>query len=286
MTPTEKRIKDQIDRWLTSLELHRQYLDLNDLAYNRIQPWPVHDRPTRLVLDLAKQKTLELKALLDSRLAMGDAKFADALELMAFLANLVGSQNLQRFIPLADPERQTAPLASPPAPQSLTETIEIKREPPKSHADSATVIKPRAPVQPIAPTPTAPPPSAQPDKAAADDDATREMPRPVRPSHAHAAAPNKSDAVKAVAKSESRKPAGRPSPVRAKPSGKPAVAKAGDLQSQIVIDAVRLLNWGRPWHELAETIARMADRPPIAEIRRVLRSNRADIERRAAEPQS
>ena len=32
---------------------------------------------------------------------MGDSKFAEALELMAFLANLVGIQNIQRFIPLA-----------------------------------------------------------------------------------------------------------------------------------------------------------------------------------------
>jgi hypothetical protein len=44
-------------------------------------------------------------------------------------------------------------------------------------------------------------------------------------------------------------------------------------------DAVRLLSWGKPWHELAELIARMADRPPLAEIRKILRTHRATIEK-------
>jgi hypothetical protein len=44
---------------------------------------------------------------------------------------------------------------------------------------------------------------------------------------------------------------------------------------------VRLLKWGKPWHELAELIARIADRPPAAEIRKVLRSHRSEIEKAA-----
>ena len=37
---------------------------------------------------------------------MGDTRFAEALELTAFLATLVGLQNVERFIPLADPARE------------------------------------------------------------------------------------------------------------------------------------------------------------------------------------
>ena len=46
-------------------------------------------------------------------------------------------------------------------------------------------------------------------------------------------------------------------------------------------DAIRLLKWGKSWHELAELIERIAERPPAAEIRKVLRANRAEIEEKA-----
>ena len=32
----------------------------------------------------------------------------------------------------------------------------------------------------------------------------------------------------------------------------------------MIADAARLVQWGRKWYELAELIARMADRPPLA----------------------
>jgi hypothetical protein len=53
------------------------------------------------------------------------------------------------------------------------------------------------------------------------------------------------------------------------------------MNSRIIADAVRLLKWGKPWHELAELIARIADRPSASEIRKVLRANKADIEARS-----
>src|SRR5688500_19234338 len=106
MTPADRRITELIDKWLTSIELHLQYTELSDAAYARVQPWPKHDRPTRWVLEVARQKTLELKQHCETRQAMGDSKFAESLELMSCLANLVGIQNIQRFIPLADPARE------------------------------------------------------------------------------------------------------------------------------------------------------------------------------------
>jgi len=46
-------------------------------------------------------------------------------------------------------------------------------------------------------------------------------------------------------------------------------------------DAIRLINWGRSWHELPEAVARLADRPKAADVRRILRTHRAEIEQRA-----
>jgi hypothetical protein len=267
MTPAEKRIKDQIDRWLVSLDLHLQYVDLNDLAYNRVQPWPVHDRPTRLVLDLAKQKTLELKAALDARMGAGDGKFAESLELMAFLANLIGSQHVQRFIPLADPERAAPGIA--PAPIAQPAPTPAPPPPPPIVAAPAPAPLPRPAPEPTITSATMAPTVIMPPKPAAakkpiDDDSTREMPKPpMKPAAAPVAAP-----VKPAPKPEVRKPAKEEVP--------------NDLQLQIITDAVRLINWGRPWHELAEAIARMADRPSAGEVRRILKTHRAEIERRAA----
>jgi hypothetical protein len=44
---------------------------------------------------------------------------------------------------------------------------------------------------------------------------------------------------------------------------------------------VRLLKWGRAWHELAEAIARIADRPGVVEVRKCLRTHKVEIERAA-----
>lgn len=52
---------------------------------------------------------------------------------------------------------------------------------------------------------------------------------------------------------------------------------------QVIADAVRLIQWGRKWHELGELISRLADRPGVGEVRRILRTHRARIESSAAE---
>ncbi|HMK87498.1 MAG TPA: hypothetical protein VK437_16160 [Steroidobacteraceae bacterium] len=58
----------------------------------------------------------------------------------------------------------------------------------------------------------------------------------------------------------------------------PTVDAARDL---VIADAVRLVQWGRKWYELAELIARMADRPPLPEVRRILKENKTAIEKKA-----
>jgi len=39
-----------------------------------------------------------------------------------------------------------------------------------------------------------------------------------------------------------------------------------------------LLGWGREWHELTDMIMRLAERPPAAEIRRILKTYHDHIE--------
>jgi hypothetical protein len=248
MTPADRRITELIDKWLASIDLHLKYVELSDAAYARVQAWPKHDRPTRWVLEVARQKILELKAHCETRQAMGDGKFSESLELMAFLANLVGIQHIQRFVPLADPSR-TEPVSS------ATATVEVVQPP---RAAPAAKSRPSG------------------------DDTTREMPRikaitpaPARtappPAPAPTPAPKRTDGAKAPAQA-------RPAAAAAK-NAAPSVS--ADQRVKIIADAIRLLKWGKSWHELAELIERIAERPPAAEIRKVLRANRSEIETKA-----
>ena len=269
MTPADRRITELIEKWLASIDLHLKYVELSDAAYARAQAWPKHDRPTRWVLEVARQKILELKAHCETRQAMGDGKFSESLELMAFLANLVGIQHIQRFVPLADPSR-TEPASSASA------TVEIV-QPPRAAAPAAA--KPARP---------------------SGDDSTREMPRikaitpaPVRtapppsppqpPPPAPTAAPKRTDGAKPAARVAT--PAHAAAPAQSRPTAaaakNAAPAISADLRDKIIADAIRLLKWGKSWHELPEAIERIADRPPVSDIRKVLRANREEIEEKA-----
>jgi hypothetical protein len=53
------------------------------------------------------------------------------------------------------------------------------------------------------------------------------------------------------------------------------------VREQVIADAVRLVQWGRKWYELAEVIAKMADRPHLTDVRRILKDNKAVIDKRA-----
>lgn len=249
MTAADKRMMELLDRWLTSLELHLKYVDLPDADYFAVQPWPKHDRPTRWILELARQKTQELRAHQESRVAMGDSKFADSLELMGFLSNLVGSQHVQRFIPLAEPDKEQ----------------EISR--PAAKPQPSTPSKGNGHAKPATP-------------ANSELEATREMPR--------VAATQVAPSRRATEPAPAAKPvAPKPAPKAAKKAPAPAAAPAkttaspAAVQKKVMADAVRLLKWGKEWHELVDLIARIADRPPAAEIRRILRSHKAEIEMQA-----
>ncbi len=288
-TPADQRLLELLEKWLKSLELHLRYSSLDNDSYSKIQPWPEHQRPSRWIIDLAVQKAVTLRSQIEERIKMGDSKFSDSLELMTFLANLVGSEHIERFIPLADPASEillpSAPLddeAQEPPPEAVTATREMpefvasKRQPApvgtaqvarterkQPDAKPAPRAAPKQPAKLMTPAKSAPPSkAASPPSKAASAPAKAALP-PAKP-----AAP----------------PAARPAP--AKPAGNSRAAPAADeptdgAREQVIADAARLVQWGRKWYELAELIARMADRPSLPEVRRILKDNKMAIEKKA-----
>jgi hypothetical protein len=85
--------------------------------------------------------------------------------------------------------------------------------------------------------------------------------------------------AKAAAKTKSA-PNGpnKPAPA-AKPSERNGPSEAA--REQVIADATRLVQWGRKWYELAELIASMADRPHLTDVRRILKDNKAVIDKKA-----
>jgi hypothetical protein len=241
MSTTDKRVEELLDRWLASVDLHLRYLKLDDAAYARAEAWPKHQRPNALVVNLARTRLLDLKRHLNERRDAGDTKFAESLELMSFLTSLLGSEHLERFIPLATGK----------APDS---------------GASATVEQPRIRAVTKA---AASPASATAAPVAAKAAQTSATHKSTTGSHKRPTRPRTAPVSAAVSK-----PAARPGPATASPS----TAKPTDATTQRVIaDAVRMLEWGREWPALAGLIARMADRPSETEIWKILRAYRADI---------
>ena len=135
MTPADDRVLQLLQKWQKSLDLNSRYADLPEDQYWLVQPWPNHQRPTKWVVDLARQRLADLQNIVKTRLATGDPSLSEALELMSFLTNLVGSQHVERFVPIAEPERERQ-LEKAKAPRSTSST------------STATVVKPSPPPRP------------------------------------------------------------------------------------------------------------------------------------------
>lgn len=254
-----KRLDELLERWRESLERHTRYLALDDAAYARAEAWPKHQRPTRWVVELASRRLLELQAQAHQRRDAGDDSFAESLELMAFLTGLLGSEHIERFIPLAT------------------------GKPPDTGA-SATVQQPRLkrPAKPVA--------------SQASSPAAESPPARARPATTRVSGPTAAPAGHAPKRDTGRHAALRRPPAQATdqhkpaqathPSAKPATAvtpqaatrhEAHPASRQVISDAIRLLEWGREWPALAGLISRMAGRPVEAEVWAILRANRTDI---------
>jgi hypothetical protein len=260
-TPADQRLLELLDKWLDSLELHAKYSSLDDDSYWKVQPWVEHQRPSRWIIDLAMQKTIALQAHVQERVKLGDTKYSDSLELMIFLANLVGSEHIERFIPVADAQNERSLTSQPPgdAPRASSDTVvtaavtaTATREMPKFVATKRT-----------------PPPAGTTQVARTE----RKVPAPAKPvakpAGRQAAKPGPAAKAKPDSKGGSTQPADRNAPTDA-------------ARAQVVADAERLVQWGRKWYELPELIARMAGRPSLPEVRRILKENKSAIDSKTA----
>lgn len=263
-TPADQRLLELLDKWLKSLELHLKYYSLDDDSYSQIQPWPAHQRPSRWILDLAKQKATALQRQIQDRVKMGDATFSDSLELMTFLANLVGAEHIERFIPLAnaDTERTATPSTADDEPLSPSDTATATREMPRLLDHEQRTPAPAGTDQ-VARTERRPADGKPVAKAALKPSA-----KPTAPNKEAPATPSSLKAP-SVAKA----------PDRASKPDRPLASEA--MLEQVIADAVRLVQWGRKWYELAELISSMADRPSLTDVRRMLKDNKAVIDKKA-----
>jgi len=256
-TPADQRLLELLGRWLESLELHTKYSSLDDDSYWKVQPWSEHQRPTRWIVDLARQKTLALRAQVEQRAKAGDTQFSDSLELMAFLANLVGSEHIERYIPVAE-ARNERDLSAKTEHDGETAEHDAKTV---EHDAGNTAQQPSVSV-----TATREMPKFSGAKRVPPPQATSQVARNERKSTAAIAKP----APKAPVKQPPKKPTAQPE--RAGP--------ADSAKEQVIADAARLVQWGRKWFELPELIARMADRPALQDVRRILKENKVAIEKK------
>ena len=262
-----------LERWQTSLDLHAKYAALDDARYWHVQPWPKHERPQRWIIQLARKRILALKRIVTQRQSEGDRAFIEGIEIMGFLATLVGLTSVERFIPLATHEterrdvltrqargrgRQSGrghqPLAH--AARRARDHVAHRREPPRVEAAPG-------------PANTGAPPRP------------RARCRRCRTPRSTACSPRNAPACRsrsrrrrAAPKREARRDPARPATVKPKK----APATVTQTEHVVIADAVRLLGWGKQWHELAEMIARLAERPSPSEIRRILRTYRDQID--------
>lgn len=239
------KIEALLQRWQTSLDLHARYAALDDARYWHVQPWPKHERPQRWIIQLARKRILALTRIVTQRKNEGDAAFIEGIETMAFLATLVGLTSVERYIPLATHE---------------TERGEVLEASPDESEAPAEPARPR----PTPVTETARTRTAEHRRTA---ETTRQMPALAK------SPPRAAPPAPAPARREPRREAQRPATVKPKKS-------AGITQAEhvVIADAVRLLEWGKQWHEIADMIARLAERPAPSEIRRVLRTYREHID--------
>lgn len=144
MTPADERVLQLLQKWHNSLELHARYAGLPEDKYWMVQPWPKHQRPTKWVVDLARQRLADLQNIVKTRLAAGDQSLSEALEMMSFLTNLVGSQHVERFVPVAEPERERQLERAAPA-EAVSTATPAPAARAAGTASTSTVVKPAPP---------------------------------------------------------------------------------------------------------------------------------------------
>jgi hypothetical protein len=267
-----------LERWQISLDLHAKYSSLDDTRYWHVQPWPKHERPQRWIIQLARKRILALKRLVAQRQAEGDRAFIEGIEIMSFLGTLVGLTSVERFIPLATHETERRDVLS-----AKPETAAAKAAADTSRSRTAPAAREREPTSRTAENRRAVETSARTGEHKRTAETTRQMPalpnsKVYRMLAAQRAGVPLKEPAPAAPKREVRRDPGRPATVKPKK----APAHVTQTEHVVIADAVRLLGWGKQWHELAEMIARLAERPSPSEIRRILRTYRDQIDAVAA----
>jgi hypothetical protein len=269
--PGEKldQLESLLTRWQTSLDLHARYAALDEERYWHVQPWPRHERPQRWIIQLARKRIIALRRIVEQRQAEGDRAFIEGIEIMGFLATLVGMTSMERFIPLATPEteRRDVLTEKAPAPKVSAESTRARAigSARAAEATSRTAENRRA-VEAV----------ARGGERKRTAETTRQMPvlQSARNLAAQRAAVQARSAPAPTPAREVRRDPNRPATI--KPKKAPSTISAAE--HVVIADAVRLLGWGRQWHEIGDMIGRLAERPGTAEIRRILKVYREHIE--------
>ena len=236
---SKAQIETLLQRWRSSLDLHQRYAALDDEHYFHVQPWPKHERPVAWIIKLAQEKLGALERITRQRLQQKDRDFIEAMELMAFLANLVGLQNIERYVPLADPATERRDVLKAPAGAKPVSEKAAARE------DATREM-----------------PALQPGKMGRLLLAQRAG-VPYKPRSAKSIQAQKLAAQKLIASAKEAVP-------------KPALRS---VEAMVVDDVLRLIGWGRATHELPDLIASMSGRPNAAGVRKIIKDYRVHIER-------
>jgi hypothetical protein len=260
-----------LERWQTSLDLHAKYAALDEARYWHVQPWPRHERPQRWIIQLARKRILALKRIVTQRQSEGDRAFIEGIEIMGFLATLVGLTSVERFIPLATHETERRDVLAakpdqfthkPPADTSRSRAPPAARDPASRTAENRKVVES----------------TGKTGEHKRTAETTRQMPAlPNSKVYRMLAAQRAGVPLEkpaAAAPAARRRDPNRPATVKPKK----APATVTQTEHVVIADAVRLLGWGKQWHELAEMISRLAERPAPSEIRRILRTYRDQID--------
>ena len=111
MTRSDKRVAATLKNWLTSIDQHLKFCKLDDDEYQAKRNWPKHRRPAPELLELARKRVVTLAKKLESEVGAGNGSFSQSLELMRVLANMVGRESGERFIPLVETDESIAEAA-------------------------------------------------------------------------------------------------------------------------------------------------------------------------------
>jgi hypothetical protein len=272
------QLETLLERWQTSLDLHAKYAALDEARYWHVQPWPKHERPQRWIIQLARKRILALKRIVQQRQAEGDRAFIEGIEIMGFLATLVGLTSVERFIPLAthETERRDVLTAKPEqlaalAARAGNDTSRSRTPPAAKEKESTSRTAENRRVVEAA--------SSKTGEHKRTAETTRQMPvLPNSKVYRMLAAQRAGVPVKEVtpppAPAAKRRDPARPATIKPKKAS-PAITQPEHV---VIADAVRLLGWGKQWHELADMISRLAERPSPSEIRRILRTYRDQID--------